>query len=84
LGVDVAKKIDSTVLTVVQKFGDAGKVVYLKELQNRSYIDITNWIDMVNKAFKIEKVYLDATGVGDPVGDILQEKGVPFEPDTIW
>ena len=72
LGIDFAKKVDSTVLTVAEAIpGQKIVIRFLKELKNMPY-EASNpglpsqmkEITRVFKSFKVQRIKMDATGVG--------------------
>lgn len=78
LGVDLAKYQDFTVIAVY----DVGthEQVYQDRFKNYDWVFQRKKIKEVSKHFNGATVYLDATGVGDPVNDELTADGVPVIP----
>lgn len=81
-GLDVAKRSDSTVLTVIEKMmGGKNRVVLIKEFQKVDYIDQIRWICNLTREIGIKKIYLDRTGVGDAVEELFTRNlGSTIEP----
>ena len=81
-GLDVAKRSDSTVLTVIEKMmGGNYRVVLIKEFQKVDYIDQIRWICGLTREIGIKKIYLDRTGVGDAVEELFTRNlGSTIEP----
>lgn len=81
MGVDLAKHVDWTVITVYDREGN--KQVYQDRFQRLDWpfqkVKIKAVSDLYNRAL----VMLDATGIGDPIYDDLSMAGVPVEPVKI-
>jgi hypothetical protein len=91
VGIDWAKNVDSTVCTLVEVDGNIKRVLDWLELQGENYdyqIDIVkDWVedkDRNNPDSPISVIVCDATGVGDPLVDMLRRKTtIPVE-GFIW
>lgn len=73
LGVDFGKRVDHTVLAVLEKSTDrVTRLVYLKQLPlGTLYSAVTGWIRRLNASFRFSTVTLDQTGVGEaPLEDV--------------
>ena len=82
MGVDFAKKVDSTVITVVETLQDKSIVVrFIRELKNMPYeasdpmapsqmLEITKLF----KTFRIQRIKIDSTGVGIKLEEDLTRK----------
>ena len=81
MGVDIAKHVDWTVITVYKRSNN--QQVYQDRFQRLDWpfqkVKIKAVSDLYNKAL----VMLDATGIGDPIYDDLAQAGVPIEPVKI-
>jgi phage FluMu gp28-like protein len=76
MGVDVAKYEDWTVIVVLD---DTGRLVYFERFNRRPWGYITERVESVQRQYGASG-YIDATGVGDPIWEALQQKGVYLEP----
>lgn len=74
MGVDLAKLNDWTVLTVVDK--QTHKVVAWDRFQKVDYPIQKNRIVSLAKKYNNAKLYLDSTGVGNPITDDLKRDGL--------
>lgn len=77
MGVDLARVEDFTVLTVVD---ENGSQVYFERFNQISWERQVERIVDVTKMFGVTKVFLDSTGIGDPIYEQVRRKGVPAEP----
>lgn len=76
MGVDLARVNDFTVLTVLDS---AGKQVWFERFNEVSWNLAIERIASAWKAYKPDMVWVDQTGVGDPLLEMLQSKGVPAQ-----
>jgi len=77
LGVDVARKgEDSSVFIVIEKshLGEGLKVIYLQETKQRELTDTIGRIIYLHEKFNFNAIYIDETGVGGGVYDVVKEK----------
>lgn len=79
MGVDWAKHIDKTVVTIGEVQPDGRlRIVYVWESHGRDwelqFQDVTN----ISKRFKIKRAFLDGTGVGDSLFDRFNGVGSPL------
>lgn len=73
LGVDFGKKVDYSVLAVVEKLDDETlRLIYLKQLPlGTEYSSVVGWVRRLNEAFNLISCNLDQTGVGEaPAEDV--------------
>ena len=78
LGVDVAKHADWTVIVVLDIVHN--KVVHFERFQKIDWPFQIERIAAASTAYNRGMVFLDATGVGDPIFDALTQKGAPVVP----
>jgi len=78
MGVDLAKVQDWTVITVYDRGNNCQ--VYQDRFQSLEWPQQKMRVKQVSDYYKYAVVYLDATGLGDPISDDLQSEGVPVEP----
>jgi phage FluMu gp28-like protein len=74
-GLDLAKHVDFTVLTV---FDDTGRQVYWTRINQLDWPYQKRLIIQVIQSYKA-RVVMDSTGVGDPIFDDLREAGLDVE-----
>ncbi len=74
-GLDLAKHVDFTVLTV---FDDQGRQVYWNRLNQLDWPYQKRLIIQVVKDYKA-RVVMDSTGIGDPIFDDLREAGLDVQ-----
>ena len=74
IGCDVAKHVDWTVILVMSAHD--GHVCYFERFQKIDWPMQIERIESVSKHYNNAPVSLDATGVGDPIFDALNKKGV--------
>lgn len=78
MGVDVAKVQDYTVITVYDRMTNSQ--VYQDRFQTLEWPFQKSRIKSVSDHYNRAVVYMDATGLGDPLVDDLVRSGVPVEP----
>jgi hypothetical protein len=94
-GTDVAKDIDSTVCTVIEQEGSDHHILGWYEAHNTDYETQADELRVFLQSFAVESNMVDATGVGDPVVDMLSNrcrgicrtipiKLTPEAHDAIW
>jgi hypothetical protein len=76
MGVDLARVNDFTVITV---FDGHGRQVYFDRFNQISWELIIGRIENVFKLYDPEQLWIDSTGLGDPVVEGLQRKGIPAQ-----
>ena len=81
LGVDLARKKDSTVLTVIDLF--TRHVVFFDRFSKVEWVAQRHRIEQVAKFYNNAKVIVDSTGLGDPIAEALSKAGLDVEPYTI-
>lgn len=77
IGVDLAKYRDFTVIIVVDK--NTHEVVHFKRFREISYPYQKERIVEIAKKYNNAVVFLDSTGVGDPIADDLRRAGISVE-----
>lgn len=77
IGADLAKHEDFTVLTVIDAV--RREVVAIERFKDISWTEIKEKIQYLAKRYNRAVVWLDSTGVGDPVLDDLQMSNVSVE-----
>ena len=78
MGVDVGKKVDSTVVTIID-VNDRQLVAY-REIQKMNYNVQLAAITEAYKMWGISQMQIDSTGVGDPIYDALRYEGLNIRP----
>lgn len=81
IGADLGKTIDYTVLTVYDR--KTLTQVYQDRFKDLEWPYQKRKIREISKHFNNALVYLDATGLGDPIADYLIRAKVPVEPIKI-
>lgn len=81
LGVDLAKVTDYTVITVYDRHNN--NQVYQDRFNQLEWPFQKKKIKSISQMYNNALIYLDATGLGDPVADDLIRDGVPVEPIKI-
>lgn len=77
LGLDVARYgSDSTVLTIIEKGADniPHKVVNLREINKASLDEVIEDVYSLQQVWKFKKIYVDETGLGAGVLDLLKKR----------
>lgn len=77
-GIDLGRKQDFTVVTIIDQ--DSGEVVAGDRYHQISWTLQCERAAALAKHFRCGKVFVDTTGLGDPVGEELSKLGVPVEP----
>jgi len=76
-GLDVGKRIDHSVLAVVQKISGKRRLVYKRQFPlGTPYPDVIGHVARANQIFGFESILVDKTGVGDVIVDELEEIGL--------
>jgi hypothetical protein len=78
MGVDLAKYQDWTVIVVVDR--STNEEVYRDRFQKIEWPYQKAKIASVAKFYNNARIYIDATGVGDPIADDLMRQGLSVEP----
>lgn len=78
MGVDVGKKVDFTVIIVMD--AEARKVVWERRFGGMDWVVTEETIVAEAARFRCKRVLIDSTGVGDPVYDRLLYMGLPVYP----
>jgi len=73
-GVDVAKQVDFTVATLIERSGDEHHILRWTELQGRNYEDQADILKQFFAPYKPDNICADSTGPGDPVVDLLTNR----------
>ena len=77
LGVDIARVQDYTVITVMDSKGNQ---VYMDRFNQIDWKMQEERIKYVSKKYNDAQVWLDVTGVGDPIHEALVDMGVDVQP----
>ena len=77
IGCDVAKHQDWTVMDVMDV--ETGHTVHMERFNQLSWPIIEDRIAHESKRWNDAVIWLDSTGVGDPIYDYLEARGVPVE-----
>lgn len=77
MGVDLARKEDFTVLTVLDAFG---RQCYFERFNQISWERQIAAIARVAAAFAGVTIWIDATGLGDPIFEVLRTRGMNVQP----
>jgi hypothetical protein len=78
MGVDLAKHRDFTVLTVADI--SSGEIVYFERFNQIDWQVQKDRIEYVAKLYGDSVIYIDSTGVGDPIVEDLQRKELLISP----
>lgn len=78
MGVDIAKVQDFTVITIYDR--QSNRQVFQDRFNKVEWPYQKEKIKQYSKHYNDAVVYLDATGIGDPIADDLLRDGVPVEP----
>lgn len=80
MGVDLARYNDFTVISVVDS---TGKQIFFLRLQGMPWERQCDQIEKVAKIFPSVTIVVDATGMGDPVAEMLINRGLMVTPYKI-
>jgi phage FluMu gp28-like protein len=76
-GVDFGKLQDYSVITVLKREGEVLKLVYLHQFPLETpYTQVIGHLVRANQKFKFRKVFVDQTGVGEPVLEEIRNQGI--------
>lgn len=75
-GMDLAKVNDFTVITVLDS---TGRQVYFERFNQASWERVIERAVDVFGLYKLSAFWVDCTGVGDPIVEALQRKGIPAQ-----
>ena len=76
-GVDFGKLQDYSVITVLKREGDILKLVYLYQFPLETpYTQVIGHLVRAHQKFKFRKVFVDQTGVGEPVLEEIRNQGL--------
>lgn len=78
MGVDLARKVDYTVISVIDL--NTFEQVYLERFNQMDWALQKAKIEAVYLRYNRPKGFIDATGVGDPIMNDLETRGVRLEP----
>lgn len=78
MGVDLAKHVDFTVLTVAEL--ETGKIVYIDRFNQVDWSLQKARIVATSKRFNNAQIILDSTGIGDTIYDDLVNNGIYVHP----
>lgn len=76
IGADLAKSVDFTVLYIINDYGEPGEVVRFKNIEWPVQEEA---IHRLSGRYGNAVVYVDSSGVGDPVEANLRRRGVPVK-----
>jgi len=77
-GADLGKLADYSALTVLHKTRGQINLVFLHEFPlGTPYTEVIGFIARAEKKFRFQGLYIDQTGVGEPVLDTLKGRGAP-------
>lgn len=74
IGVDLGKSEDFTVISVIKEFNV--QLVYLQRMNKIDWSLQKKHIREVNRIYRNNIIYLDTTGIGDPIEDDLTKSGM--------
>jgi len=78
-GADLGKLEDHSVLTVLRKTGERLDLVYLNELSRGTpYTEVIGLLARAEERLRFQGLYVDQTGVGEPLLEELKGRGVPY------
>lgn len=78
-GADLGKLEDYSILAVLRKEGEQLSLVYLRELPlGTPYTEVIGLLAAAERRFRFQGLYVDQTGVGEPVLEELKGRGAPF------
>lgn len=76
-GVDFGKLKDYSVIAILKREGDNLKLVYLHEFElGTPYTNVIGHLVRAHQKFKFHKVFIDQTGVGEPVLEELKAQNI--------
>ena len=75
-GIDLAKYRDYTVISICYK----NKCVYIEKLPHSDFSLQIERIRQITKEWNLSEIFVDRTGIGDPVVEAMQELELPIEP----
>jgi len=76
-GVDFGKLEDYSVIAILRREGDQLKLIYLYEFSlGTPYSSVIGHLVRANQRFQFRKVFVDQTGVGEPVIEELKAQGI--------
>jgi len=73
-GIDVAKQVDFTVATLIERSGEEHHILSWVELQGRNYEDQADILKEFFASYKPDNICVDSTGPGDPTVDLLTNR----------
>jgi phage FluMu gp28-like protein len=76
-GVDIGKLEDHSVITVLKREHETLKLVYLHEFPlGTPYSNVIGHIKRADQKFGFQKVFIDQTGIGEPILEELRAQGI--------
>lgn len=78
MGIDVAKKVDFTVIIVMDACHR--RLVWQRRFGGMDWVVQEETILGISERFRPSRIRMDSTGVGDPLYDRLYYRGLPVEP----
>lgn len=79
-GVDVGRRKDATVITVVDTTEQPWQVVQYRRLERAPYAQIASEIARVSEEYDGGAVYIESNGIGDPILEGLLDEGLNVRP----
>lgn len=76
-GLDLGRKVDWTVLCILNQYGD---MVYMHRMKDIDWTVQEKMLIETIRRYNNAIVYLDSTGVGDPIYDVFVRAGLRVEP----
>jgi phage FluMu gp28-like protein len=78
-GVDFGKLQDYSVLTVLKRDGDILKLIYMHQFPLETpYTQVIGHLVRAHQKFGFAKIFVDQTGVGEPVLEEIRNQGVRY------
>jgi hypothetical protein len=84
MGVDLARTKDFTVIIVMDVTGGRNHVVYFDRFQDQAWQVQYNRIVQVAKMYNNAWIWLDSTGIGDPIEEAIRMNGCNVEGYKIF
>jgi hypothetical protein len=78
MGIDVAKKVDFTVIIVMDACHR--RVIWERRIGGMDWVVQEEAILQAARDFRVSRIRIDSTGVGDPLFDRLRFQGLPVDP----
>jgi hypothetical protein len=83
-GYDLGGKQNPAAFTALQHItNDKWRLIFIRETQSENYGEFTAFIKHAHDRLRLSKIAVDATGLGKPITEDLQNLGLPILPITI-